>query len=152
MRRSETNRNATFMRQRRILSCARSANVARKANRRGNHYPDWPSGRQGLRLVSLPIAATSPRQPPATRQANDDAVVLCAAPTLVRPEANLVGNPATFTWPASVGQRYRVQFKSGLSDPRWQMPGSDLTAASTTVSIRDAGLGVAAQRFYAYGG
>jgi D-alanyl-D-alanine carboxypeptidase len=84
----------------------------------------------------------------ATRQAMDDAVVLFAAPTLVRPEVSLMNGAATFTWTTSVGKKYRLQFKDSLSDSQWQTLGSDITATAATVSTADAGLGVSPQRFY----
>ena len=85
---------------------------------------------------------------PATRQAVDDAVVLFAAPNLLQPEVSMTGNIVVFTWPASAGQRYRIQFKESLSDVPWQTLGADITAMGTTVSARDASMGDHSQRFY----
>ena len=84
----------------------------------------------------------------ATRQAIDDAVVLFGAPTLVRPEVTLASDSVAFTWAASVGRRYRVQFKDSLSDPKWKTLGSDITATSSTALTADTSLGTARQRFY----
>ena len=85
---------------------------------------------------------------PATRQAVDDAVVLFAAPNLLQPEVSMTGNIVVFTWPASAGQKYRLQFKESLSDVPWQTLGADITAMGTTVSARDASMGAQSQRFY----
>jgi serine-type D-Ala-D-Ala carboxypeptidase/endopeptidase (penicillin-binding protein 4) len=84
----------------------------------------------------------------ATRQAMDDAVVLFAAPKLLRPAVTMSNRVVSFTWPTTVGQKYRIQFKNGLSDPRWQTLGADITAAGTTVSASDAGPGGGLQHFY----
>ena len=83
-----------------------------------------------------------------TRQAIDHAVVLFGAPKLVRPEVSMTSNTVTFTWAASPGQKYRVQFKNSLSDAQWQTLGSDVTATNTRAITSDPSLGTAAQRFY----
>jgi D-alanyl-D-alanine carboxypeptidase/D-alanyl-D-alanine-endopeptidase (penicillin-binding protein 4) len=85
---------------------------------------------------------------PATRQAIDNAVVLFAAPRLLHPEVSMSDNVAVFTWPASAGQEYRIQFKESLSDVPWQTLGADITATGTTVSARDASMEAQSQRFY----
>ena len=66
----------------------------------------------------------------------------------MRPEVSLTSNTTTFTWAASVGQKYRLQFKNDLSDPQWQTLGSDITATTPTVFTADTSLGTAPQRFY----
>ena len=60
----------------------------------------------------------------------------------------MTGNTVTFTWAASAGQKYRVQFKNNLSDAQWQTLGSDVTATNTRAITSDPSLGSAAQRFY----
>ena len=84
----------------------------------------------------------------ATRQAIDDAVVLFAAPKLLRPDASMTGDAVVFTWPATPAQKYRVQFKESLSETQWHTLGADINAKGVTTSVRDASLGSAAQRFY----
>ena len=84
----------------------------------------------------------------ATRRAIDEAVVLFAAPKVLRPEVTMTDSTVLFTWSASAGQKYRIQFKESLSDAPWQTLGADITAKGVVVSARDASLGVGAQRFY----
>jgi hypothetical protein len=85
----------------------------------------------------------------ATRQAIDNAVVLFSGPfRVVQPQVSWADSAVTFTWPASPGHSYRVQFKNTLSDPSWETLGSDITAASTTASGTDPGFGGVPQRFY----
>jgi hypothetical protein len=51
------------------------------------------------------------------------------------------------TWPVVPGKTYRVQFKSSLSDPAWQEPGSAAVIVGTQGYFRDLVTG-SAQRFY----
>jgi D-alanyl-D-alanine carboxypeptidase len=84
-----------------------------------------------------------------TRQAIDDSVVLFCGPfRVVKPQVTWTGSTVAFTWPATLGRTYRVQFKHTLSDPDWQTLGSDITATSTTASSTDASFGGVSQRFY----
>lgn len=70
------------------------------------------------------------------------------APALQRPELDLSGNTLTLLWSASSGLKYRVQFKSNLSDTVWQTLGTDVTATNTSASITDSNLWSIGQRFY----
>lgn len=85
----------------------------------------------------------------ATRQAIDDAVVLFSGSfRVVQPQVTWIGGTVGFTWPATPGHSYRVQFKRTLSDPDWQTLGSEITATSTTATSTDASFGGVPQRFY----
>ncbi len=85
----------------------------------------------------------------ATRRAIDNCVVLLAGPfRIVRPEVSWTNNAVVFTWAASPGRDYRVQFKDTLSDPTWHTIGSDIIATNTPASGSDPGFGGAPQRFY----
>jgi D-alanyl-D-alanine carboxypeptidase/D-alanyl-D-alanine-endopeptidase (penicillin-binding protein 4) len=85
----------------------------------------------------------------ATRQAIDNAVALFGGPfRVVPPQVSWSDSAVTFTWPASPGHSYRVQFKNTLSDPAWQPLGSDITATGMTAAGSDPGFGGAPQRFY----
>ena len=94
------------------------------------------------------IANRSSIDQTATRQAIDEAVVLFAAPKLLQPQVTMTEGAVLFNWDASAGQKYRIQFKQSPADAQWQTLGADITATGTTVSVRDASLGAAAQRFY----
>jgi hypothetical protein len=85
----------------------------------------------------------------ATRQAIDNSAVLFAGPfRLVQPQVSWTTDAVTFTWTASPGHNYRVQFKNVLSDPAWQTLGADITATNRAASGSDPGFGGAPQRFY----
>jgi D-alanyl-D-alanine carboxypeptidase len=85
----------------------------------------------------------------ATRQAMDNAVVVFSGPfRVVHPEVSWTDSTVTFTWPASPGHSYQVQFKQTLSDPAWQTLGADITATGTTASGSDPNFGGMPQRFY----
>jgi len=85
----------------------------------------------------------------ATRQAIDNAVVLVGGPfRLVQPQVTWTTNAVAFTWAASPGHSYRVQFKNALSDPAWQTLGAEVIATNRTASGSDPGFGGVAQRFY----
>ena len=49
---------------------------------------------------------------------------------------------------ASAGLKYRLQFKSNLTDAAWQTLGADTVATNTTAFKSDSGLAGAPQRFY----
>ena len=85
----------------------------------------------------------------ATRQAIDNAVVLFSGPfRVVQPQVTWTASTVAFTWPASPGRTYRVQFKRTVSDPDWQTLGSDITAMGTTASGADSDFRGVSQRFY----
>ena len=85
----------------------------------------------------------------ATRQAIDHSVVLSASPfRLMQPQVSWTTNAVAFTWAASPGHNYRVQFKNTLSDPAWQTLGSEVNATNMTASGSDPGFSGVPQRFY----
>jgi D-alanyl-D-alanine carboxypeptidase len=85
----------------------------------------------------------------AARQAIDNSVVLFGGPfRVVQPQVSWTNSAVAFTWPASPGHSYRVQFKNTLSDLEWQTLGAEITATNTTASGSDPGLGGVPQRFY----
>jgi len=85
----------------------------------------------------------------ATREAIDKAVVIFAGPfRVVQPQVSWTASTVTFTWPASPGHSYQVQFKQTLSDPDWQPLGPEITATTTTASGSDPTFVGAQQRFY----
>jgi serine-type D-Ala-D-Ala carboxypeptidase/endopeptidase (penicillin-binding protein 4) len=85
----------------------------------------------------------------ATRQAIDNSVVLVGGPfRLVQPQVTWTGNTVAFTWAASPGRNYRVQFKNTLSDPAWQTLGADVAATNTLAAKLDSMPSGVLQRFY----
>ncbi len=69
-------------------------------------------------------------------------------PQLQQPQFNVTNNSLTLTWTASAGLRYRVQFKTNLTDAGWQTLSADVTATNIAASQVDAAVGSAPQRFY----
>ena len=69
-------------------------------------------------------------------------------PALLPAQVNLASHTLTLTWTASAGLKYRVQYKTNLSDSTWQTLGADLTATNTIAVQSDSTLGTAPQRFY----
>ena len=47
-----------------------------------------------------------------------------------------------------VGKKYRVQFKTSLTDPTWHDLDGDVTATDTTGFKEDSTTGAAAERYY----
>ena len=85
----------------------------------------------------------------ATRQAIDNSVMLFGGPfRVIQPQVSWTGGRVAFSWPASPGHVYRMQFKHTLSDPVWQTLGSDINVTGTTASGSDRGLSSVPQRFY----
>jgi len=85
----------------------------------------------------------------ATRQAIDTCVGFFSGPFReVQPQVSWTGSTVAFTWAASPGHCYRVQFKHTLTDPDWQTLGSDITATNAIASGSDPGFGGVPQRFY----
>ena len=66
------------------------------------------------------------------------------SPLLINP----AGDSLTLTWTASAGLTYRIEYKTNLDDPLWQILGSDVTATNVTASKADPGIQTASQRFY----
>jgi len=65
------------------------------------------------------------------------------------PKINSIGvtnSMASFSFSATSGLHYRVQYKNDLNDTQWQNLGTDLTASSSTVPVSDAVTNL--QRFY----
>ncbi len=60
----------------------------------------------------------------------------------------LAGGVATLSWRADAGETYRVQFKSDLSNTKWNNLEPLVTATNITASILDLTLGQNSQRFY----
>ena len=54
----------------------------------------------------------------------------------------------TLNWSTSSGLKYRVQYKTNLTDATWQTLGADILATNTITSATDSGVTNAAQRFY----
>jgi hypothetical protein len=52
------------------------------------------------------------------------------------------------TWESAPGHTYRIALKSNLNDANWIVPGSDITANSSSTSWTDANSSQASQRFY----
>ena len=69
-------------------------------------------------------------------------------PALLPTQVNVASHTLTLIWTASAGLKYRVQYKTNLSDSTWQALGSDLTATNTTAIQSDSSPGSAPQRFY----
>jgi hypothetical protein len=70
------------------------------------------------------------------------------APHLLAPQINPAGNNLTLAWSGSIGLRYRVQYKTSLTDNFWQDLPGDVTATNipiTKVNSLPTGPG---QRFY----
>jgi D-alanyl-D-alanine carboxypeptidase/D-alanyl-D-alanine-endopeptidase (penicillin-binding protein 4) len=85
----------------------------------------------------------------ATRQTIDNSVVLFGGPfRLVQPQVGWTSNIVAFTWAASPGRKYRVQFKNSLSDPAWQTLGGDVAATNTSAAKVDSMPSGVLQRFY----
>jgi len=57
------------------------------------------------------------------------------------------GNTATLKWSATVGQRYRLQFRTDLSSGIWNNVGAFVTATSTNMTGSDPGASTS-PRFY----
>ena len=54
----------------------------------------------------------------------------------------------TLNWSTSSGMKYRVQYKTNLTDAVWQTLGADIVASDTVTSATDGGAGNSSQRFY----
>jgi hypothetical protein len=70
------------------------------------------------------------------------------APILSTPMAQLSNGVVILSWSTSAGKRYRVQYKSNLSNIAWTTLGVDVIAGSDSASKTDHALGGIAQRFY----
>jgi hypothetical protein len=69
-------------------------------------------------------------------------------PSLTQAQFNPSANTFTFTWSASAGLNYRVQFKTNLADIAWQNILGDVTATNTSAIKVDALPAGVPQRFY----
>ncbi|MSU60282.1 MAG: hypothetical protein EXS35_19280 [Pedosphaera sp.] len=69
-------------------------------------------------------------------------------PAFTAAQFNSGANTFTLTWSASAGLRYRVQFKTNLTDVSWQTLAGDVTATNTTAVKLDALPAGTPQRFY----
>jgi hypothetical protein len=58
------------------------------------------------------------------------------------------GGSVTLNWSTSSGLKYRVQYKTNLTDATWQTLGADILATNTVTSATDSGVTNAPQRFY----
>lgn len=73
---------------------------------------------------------------------------ILAPPQLLPPQVNVPANTVTLAWSGSIGLRYRIQYKTNLTDAAWQNLPPDVTATNlpiTKIDTLPAGLG---QRFY----
>ena len=70
------------------------------------------------------------------------------APILSTPFAQLDNGIVTLSWSAIPGKRYRVQYKSNLSNIAWTTLGADVTAGGTSALKTDNTVSGIAQRFY----
>ena len=85
----------------------------------------------------------------ATRKAIDSAVTVFSGPfRVVQPQVSWTNNTVAFTWAASPGHAYLVQFKYAWSDPEWQGLGSAITATNATASASVPAPEGVPQRFY----
>ena len=69
-------------------------------------------------------------------------------PQLLQPQISLAGDRVTLNWSGSSGLRYRVQFKTNLTDSIWQDLPGDVTATNTLAIKMDALPAGTMQRFY----
>jgi hypothetical protein len=60
------------------------------------------------------------------------------------------GNQIVFTWNATAGQNYQVQYKTGVNETNWINLGAPITASGPTASSSDT-IGSDPQRFYRVG-
>jgi hypothetical protein len=58
----------------------------------------------------------------------------------------IIGNTILFSWSATVGQTYQVQYKTNLTQAVWNNLGGPITAASETMTVSDSTTN--SQRFY----
>ena len=72
-------------------------------------------------------------------------VPIALAPPKINPIVVSNGN-ANFSFSATSGLHYQVQYKNDLNDTSWQTLGADLTASSSTVPVSDVITNL--QRFY----
>lgn len=70
------------------------------------------------------------------------------APQLLPPQINLAANSLTLAWSGSVGLRYRIQYKTNLTDGLWQNLPGDITATNLPITKADSLSPGLSQRFY----
>lgn len=71
-----------------------------------------------------------------------------APPQLQPPQYDPATHSLLLTWSASAGLRYRVQFKTNLTDAAWQAVGADVTATNTSPWQVDPAASTTTHRFY----
>jgi D-alanyl-D-alanine carboxypeptidase len=70
------------------------------------------------------------------------------APQLLAPQINPAGSNLTLAWSGSVGLRYRVQYKTNLTDSLWQNLPGDVVATNLPITKLDSLPTGPSQRFY----
>ncbi len=60
---------------------------------------------------------------------------LIDAPVSAVPQVNVLANQAVLTWSSSAGLKYRLQYKTDLSQPSWTDVVPDIVATNTTTSV-----------------
>jgi hypothetical protein len=73
---------------------------------------------------------------------------MIGAPQMQLPLAAGDGSSVTLNWSTSSGLKYRVQYKTNLSDATWQTLGADILATNTATSLTDSTTSNVSQRFY----
>ncbi len=73
---------------------------------------------------------------------------MIGAPQFQQPLAASDGSSVTLNWNTSSGLKYRVQYKTNLTDPTWQTLGVDILATNTMTSVTDSSSSSGSQRFY----
>jgi hypothetical protein len=74
-------------------------------------------------------------------------LAISSGPPKIGPVTVATNNVAGFTFSATAGIHYLVQYKNDLNDTQWSDLGADIVASSNTVSVSDDLSGVA-HRFY----
>ena len=73
---------------------------------------------------------------------------MIAAPQFQAAQVPIGGGSVTLNWSTSSGLKYRVQYKTNLTDTVWQTLGADILATNTATSATDSGASNAPQKFY----
>jgi hypothetical protein len=73
---------------------------------------------------------------------------MIAPPQFQAAQVPASGGSVMLNWSTSSGLKYRVQYKTNLTDAVWQTLGADILATNTVTSTTDSGASNAPQRFY----
>ena len=69
-------------------------------------------------------------------------------PNITGARFNPASNSISLSWNSSSGLKYRVQYKSSLTDVNWVQLGADVVATNTISSMVDTGITGSPQKFY----